>query len=116
MGKDKATLSLIPLKSNISYRLFVSLFKLKDEHRTSNSPQASKHLSASGGSNVESEKGRPRDGWEELIKIFVTSIKTTEKKPRLGVVEYSVLGVCFFIRRWTFDVRCWMFIFLNPEP
>jgi len=35
---------------------------------------------------------------EELIKIFVTSIKTTEKKPRLGVVECSVLGVCFFIR------------------
>ncbi|MFH1292623.1 MAG: four helix bundle protein [Pseudomonadota bacterium] len=24
---------------------------------------------------------------EELIKIFVTSIKTAEKKPRLGVVE-----------------------------
>ncbi|MBC8458986.1 MAG: hypothetical protein H8D67_13415 [Deltaproteobacteria bacterium] len=36
MGKDKATPSLIPLKPNISYRLFVSLFKLKDKHRTSN--------------------------------------------------------------------------------
>ena len=32
---------------------------------------------------------------EELIKIFVTSIKTAEKKPRLGVVECSVLDVCF---------------------
>ena len=50
---------------------------------------------------------------EELIKIFVTSIKTAEKKPRLGVVECSVLGVCFFIRcrslrlpgRSMFDVR-----------
>jgi len=35
---------------------------------------------------------------EELIKIFVTSIKTSEKKLRLGVVECSVSGVCFFIR------------------
>jgi len=33
---------------------------------------------------------------EELIKIFVTSIKTAEKKPRLGVVECFVLNVCFF--------------------
>jgi hypothetical protein len=41
---------------------------------------------------------------EELIKIFVTSIKTAEKKPR--VVECWVLGVCFFI-------RCWTFIFQN---
>ena len=46
-----------------------------------------------------------------LIKIFVTSIKTAEKKPRLGVVECLVLDVCFFIRCWTFDVRCWAFIF-----
>jgi hypothetical protein len=56
---------------------------------------------------------------EELIKIFVTSIKTAEKKPRLGVVECSVLGVCFFIVRcWNnlrsgatslFDVQCSMF-------
>ena len=29
-----------------------------------------------------------------------------KKKPRLGVVECSLLGVRFFIRRWTFDVRC----------
>jgi hypothetical protein len=42
---------------------------------------------------------------EELINIFVTSIKTAEKKPRLGVVECSVLDVCFFIRCWAFDVR-----------
>jgi hypothetical protein len=34
-----------------------------------------------------------------------------KKKPRLGVVECSLLGVRFFIRRWTFDVGCWMFIF-----
>jgi hypothetical protein len=32
------------------------------EHRTFKSPQASKHLSASGGLNVEWEKGRTRDG------------------------------------------------------
>jgi hypothetical protein len=53
-------------------------------------------------------------------------IKTGEKKPRLGVVECSVLdirfsfdvgcsmfgiGYSFFIRRWVFDVRCWTFIF-----
>ena len=41
---------------------------------------------------------------EELIKIFVTSIKTAEKKPRLGVVEYSVLGI-----RFSFDVGRSMF-------
>ena len=43
---------------------------------------------------------------EELIKIFVTSIKTAEKKPRLGVVECSVLDVCFF--HSMLDVRCSM--------
>jgi len=48
---------------------------------------------------------------DELIKIFVTSIKRAEKKPRLGVVECSVLDVCFFISRLgvigrsMFDVR-----------
>ncbi len=44
---------------------------------------------------------------EELIEILVTSIKTAEKKPRLGVVECSVLGVCFLfdIGRWAFDVH-----------
>ena len=36
---------------------------------------------------------------EELIKIFVTSIKTAEKKSRLGVIECSVLDICFFISR-----------------
>ena len=41
---------------------------------------------------------------EELIKIFVTSIKTAEKKPRLGVVKCSVLDVCF-----SFDVGRSMF-------
>ncbi|MBW1702005.1 MAG: hypothetical protein JRJ69_00415 [Deltaproteobacteria bacterium] len=41
---------------------------------------------------------------EELVKIFVTSIKTDEKKPRLGVVECSVLDVCF-----SFDVGRSMF-------
>ena len=46
---------------------------------------------------------------EELIKIFVTSIKTAEKKPRLGVVECSVLGVCFFHALAWLDVRCWTF-------
>jgi hypothetical protein len=45
---------------------------------------------------------------EGLIKIFVTSIKTAEKKPRLGVVECSVLDVCFSfdVGRSMFDVRC----------
>jgi len=42
---------------------------------------------------------------EELIKIFVTSIKTAKKKPRLGVVECSVLDICFFIRCSMFDVH-----------
>jgi hypothetical protein len=47
---------------------------------------------------------------EGLIKVFVTSIKTAEKKPRLGVVECLVF---VFIRCWTFNVRCSMFIFQN---
>ena len=33
---------------------------------------------------------------EELIKNFVMSIKTAEKKPRLGVVECLIMDVCFF--------------------
>jgi hypothetical protein len=33
-----------------------------------------------------------------IIKIFVTSIKTAEKKPRLGLADFSVLDVWFFIR------------------
>jgi hypothetical protein len=37
------------------------LKKMNIEHRTSNSPQASKHLSASGGSNVEWEKGKAEE-------------------------------------------------------
>jgi hypothetical protein len=43
---------------------------------------------------------------EELIKIFVTSIKTAEKKSRLGVIECSVLDVCFLfdVGRSMFDV------------
>jgi hypothetical protein len=44
-------------------------------------------------SNIECRM--EQDETEELIKIFVTSIKTAEKKPRLGVVECSVLDVCF---------------------
>ncbi|MBW2608099.1 MAG: hypothetical protein JRD05_10750 [Deltaproteobacteria bacterium] len=61
------------------------------EHPTSNSPKASKHLSASGGSNVEWENLKKQslkpellndifEETEESIKIFVTSIKTAEKK------------------------------------
>ncbi|MBW1910537.1 MAG: hypothetical protein JRJ11_13515 [Deltaproteobacteria bacterium] len=57
------------------------------EHRTSNSPKASKHLSASGGSNVEWEKMKKQtynndilQETEELIKIFVTSIKTAVRQ------------------------------------
>jgi hypothetical protein len=58
-----------------------------------------------------------KDETEELIKIFVASIKTAvrqahgpersrraEKKPRLGVVKCSVLDVCF-----TFNVGRSMF-------
>ena len=41
---------------------------------------------------------------EELINIFVTSIKMAEKKPRLSVVECSVLDVFF-----SFDVGRSMF-------
>jgi hypothetical protein len=43
---------------------------------------------------------------EELIKIFVTSIKTAEKKPRHGVAECSLLDVCFSfgVGRSMFDV------------
>ena len=42
-----------------------------------------------------------------MIKIFVTSIKTAEKKPRLGVVGCSVSGVCFSfdVGRSMFDVH-----------
>jgi len=44
---------------------------------------------------------------EELFKIFVTSMKTAEKKPSQGVVECSVLGVFSFdVGRSMFDVRC----------
>ena len=66
---------------------------------------------------------RPNDKLEEteeLIKIFVTSINTAvrqahgpersrsaEKKPRLGVVECSVFGICFDS---ALDVRCSTFI------
>jgi len=44
---------------------------------------------------------------EGLIKIFVTSIKTAEKKPRLGVVECLVFGICFSfdVGRSMFDVH-----------
>ncbi len=44
---------------------------------------------------------------EELIKIFVTSIKTAEKKEI--AVECSVLVICFFPALAGLDVRCWMF-------
>ena len=44
---------------------------------------------------------------EELIKIFVTSIKTAEKKPEIDMVEFSLFGICFFIQM--LDVRCSMF-------
>ena len=40
---------------------------------------------------------------EELIKIFVMSIKIAAKEPRLGVVECSLMDVCFL-----FDVGCSM--------
>ena len=57
-------------------------------------------------SNIECQM--EKDETEELIKIFVTSIKTAEKKPRLGVVECSVLDVCFLfdVGRSMFDVGC----------
>ena len=65
---------------------------------------------------------------EELINIFVTSIKTAvrqahgpersrraEKKPRLDVVECSVLDVCFF--HSMLDVRCSMLdVHLSKQP
>jgi hypothetical protein len=44
---------------------------------------------------------------EERIKIFVTRINTAEKKPRQGMVEFSVLDVCFSfdVGRSMFDVN-----------
>ena len=45
-----------------------------------------------------------QDERSELSSISVTSIKTAEKKPRLGVVECSVLYVWFF--HSMLDVRC----------
>ena len=48
----------------------------------------------------------------ELIKVFVTIIETAEKKSRLGVIECSVLDVCF-----SFDVRRSMFdVHLLKQP
>ena len=47
-----------------------------------------------------------------LIRIFITNIKTAEKKPRLGVVECSLLDICFSFDVGVFaylDVRCSMF-------
>ena len=43
---------------------------------------------------------------EEIIKIFVVSIKMAEKEPRLGVVECSLLDICFLfdVGRSMFDV------------
>jgi hypothetical protein len=32
---------------------------------------------------------------EEIVQVSVKSFTTSEKKPRHGVVEYLVLGVCF---------------------
>ena len=48
---------------------------------------------------------------EELIKIFVMSIKTAEKNSRLGVVECWVSEVSL---SWVFVflvfIRCWTFM------
>ena len=46
------------------------------------------------------------ESWE-LIKFFVVSIETAEKKLRLGVVKYSVLDVYFSfdVGRSMFDVH-----------
>jgi len=42
---------------------------------------------------------------EELIdEGYVLQGRRAEKKQK--VVECSVLDICFFIRCWTFDVRC----------
>jgi four helix bundle protein len=53
------------------------------EHRASNSPQASKHLSASGGSNVEWEKMKKQtyDLEERLLEYSVRIIKIVEQLP-----------------------------------
>jgi hypothetical protein len=44
---------------------------------------------------------------EEITKIFVMSIKMAEKKPRLSVVECSLLDICFLfdVGRSMFDVH-----------
>jgi hypothetical protein len=63
--------------------------ELKDEHRTSNSPQASKHLSASGGSNVEWEKMKKQtyDLEERLLEYPVGIIKIVIHKLRISLKE-----------------------------
>ena len=57
MKKERSIFSRYNITNNEDLRLAAQqqAVELKDEHRTSNSPQASKHLSASGGSNVESQ-------------------------------------------------------------
>jgi hypothetical protein len=42
---------------------------------------------------------------KESVKLFVTSIKTAEKKPRHGAIEFLVLDVFFHSM---LDVRCSM--------
>jgi biotin synthase-related radical SAM superfamily protein len=63
--------------------------ELKDEHRTSNSPQASKHLSASGGPNVEWEKMKKQtyDLEERLLEYPVEIIKIVIHKLRISLKE-----------------------------
>ena len=69
-----------------------------------------------------------QDERSDLSSIFVMSIKTDEKKPRLGVVECSVLdiGYLFFIRcrslrlpgRSMFDVGVFAYldVHLSKQP
>ena len=47
--------------------------------------------------------------WRAVTAMGMVISNLAEKKPRFGVVECSVLGVCFFVRCWTFDVRCSFF-------
>ncbi len=98
-------------RSPISAKLFLRLGTVegllkKNEHRTSNVQHRMLNGKRLRNRSPELLNDILKDT-EELIKIFVTSIKTAEKKPRLGVVECSVLDnrFSFDVGRSMFDVR-----------
>ena len=89
----------------MSTKLFLPRTERKNEHRTSN---VQSRQGVTEWNNMKKQSLKPEllddilQETEGLIKIFITSIKMAEKKPRLGVVEFSGFDVYFFIRCWTF--------------